>query len=77
MLLHLFLTKSTTIDAIMKDDFLKLYILDPRGHRLALNLGMVRSAAAGEQQADTRKKSVVAAPTLMPHGNLKKVNIPL
>jgi hypothetical protein len=64
--------KSSTTDATMKDDFLKLYIFDPRGHRLSLNLGMVCSAAAGEQQADTRKKSGVAAPTLMPQGTVKK-----
>lgn len=68
MLLYIFLIKSTTMGATMKEDFLKLYILDPRGHTLVINLGFVCAVGAGEQEADTRRKSWVTAPTLMSQG---------
>jgi hypothetical protein len=50
--------------------FLNVYIFDPRGHTPAINQSLVNAAGTGEQQADTRKKCRVAAPTLLCQGNI-------
>jgi hypothetical protein len=70
MLLHLFLMNSATMGATGKDNFLKCIHCRPERTYTSNKPEFGVCCGGGERQADTRKKSRVAVPTLLSQGNI-------